>query len=160
MYGGSYGNSYGSSYDDIIELLSGGMMCFYLIALIASAVFIIWGAQMAQDKGKSAGKWVALIYFFGLIPFIVLCCLPSEQRPLHSPKQPFYTQQNNGASAAPQRMVPTTPPQPTTTRVVETRKNPDGTTTRVTRTITRKPKESGQQEDPTAQSSAGTEGKL
>lgn len=71
------GPSTGSSADlnAIFELLASSICCM-IIPAILSSVALIWGAHMAQKKGRSAGAWTALILFFGIIPFIVLCCLP------------------------------------------------------------------------------------
>ena len=84
------GSAYGSSAMNqfmatmIVYLIAG------LVSMIVSGVALIGGAHMAQKKGRSAGKWTALTFFFGLIPFIVLCCLP-DLTPKKEQPQPFYT---------------------------------------------------------------------
>ena len=101
-YGSSYGYSSSADLEYIVGLL-GGMICVYLIPAILSIVAVIWSAHMAQQKGRSAAGWVALSLFFGIIPFIVLCCLPSLKvtRPASTPSWSPRTQQTWSAPQAP-----------------------------------------------------------
>ncbi len=124
-YASNYGSSYGSSnmdINDVLELL-GASLCCYLIPAILSMVAVIWGAHMAQQKGRSAGAWTALTLFFGIIPFIVLCCLPSlkEQTP---PPAPSWLQQQNPSAPTQSWSAPTAAsapnPAPENTSIVVT----------------------------------------
>lgn len=84
------GSAYGSSAMNQLMATMAIYLISGLISMIVSGVALIGGAHMAQKKGRSAGKWTALTFFFGLIPFIVLCCLP-DLTPQKQQPQPFYT---------------------------------------------------------------------
>lgn len=160
-YSGGYSSS-SLDFEDLIDIIleaSAGMLCVYLLALAASFTMLVWGAQMAQNKGKNAGTWVALILLFGLIAFIILACSRDESyRPSYRSSQygdggSMYGG-NGGQSGfnrptptAQSRPVPPATPRPgvgTRTTTTTTRTNPDGSKTRVIRTVTRKPKSPAQ----------------
>jgi len=39
---------------------------------------IFWTASIARKKGRSAGLWGVLAFFFSLIPLIIVAILPSK----------------------------------------------------------------------------------
>ena len=72
---GSYSPSYSYGYaynktDLIVSIVS------LIISLIIALVFATIGSRKAEEKGYSKGGWWCLIFFCGIIPFIIICCLP------------------------------------------------------------------------------------
>ena len=65
----SYGYAY-SKIDLIVSIVS------LIISLIVALVFATIGSRKAEEKGYSKGGWWCLIFFCGIIPFIIICCLP------------------------------------------------------------------------------------
>lgn len=50
---------------------------YWFLYIIFWFLLTFIGVAIAIGKGRSGVGWFFLIIFFGLIPFIVLCCLPS-----------------------------------------------------------------------------------
>ncbi len=70
------------SMEDLMQLL-GEYASYLIISAIVS--FVIWfvlacvGGTIAGKKGRSRAGWFFLIFFFGIIPFIIICCLKSKK---------------------------------------------------------------------------------
>ena len=70
------------SMEDLMQLV-GEYASYLIISAIVS--FVIWfilacvGGTIAGKKGRSRAGWFFLILFFGLIPFIIICCLKSKK---------------------------------------------------------------------------------
>ena len=69
-------------FGEYIQLLEEYAMIL-LISVIASYVLIFIfaciGGTIAGKKGRKRAGWFFLIFFFGLIPFIIICCLKSKK---------------------------------------------------------------------------------
>lgn len=56
------------------------LTALFIILIISIVILIILlsaTARIADEKDQSAGLWIFLVLFFGIIPFIILLCLPT-----------------------------------------------------------------------------------
>ena len=72
---GSYSPSYGYDSTAAVFLIFAYLLVIGL-SLGAAFIFSFIGAKKAEEKGYSKGGWWCLIFFCGIIPFIIICCLP------------------------------------------------------------------------------------
>ena len=49
-----------------------------MAVLIWGIIFAITCGYIANEKGRSAGAWSALGFFFGLIALLIIICLPDR----------------------------------------------------------------------------------
>ena len=49
-----------------------------MAVLIWSIIFGIVCGYIANEKGRSAGTWAILGFFFGLIALLIIVCLPDR----------------------------------------------------------------------------------
>ena len=49
-----------------------------MAVLIWSIIFTIACSYIANEKGRSAGAWAILGFFFGLIALLIIICLPDR----------------------------------------------------------------------------------
>ena len=70
-------------YIQLLEEYATQYATILLISVIASYVllfvFACIGGTIAGKKGRKRAGWFFLILFFGLIPFIIICCLKSKK---------------------------------------------------------------------------------
>jgi predicted PurR-regulated permease PerM len=50
-----------------------------MIGFVIWIGIILWTVSIARKKGRSAGLWGVLAFFFSLIPLIIVAILPSKQ---------------------------------------------------------------------------------
>jgi len=63
----------------LAETTSTGTLVGAAIGFVIWIGIILWTVSIARRKGRSAGLWGVLAFFFSLIPLIIVAILPSRR---------------------------------------------------------------------------------
>ena len=63
----------------LAESTSTGTLIGAVIGFVIWIGIILWTVSIARKKGRSAGLWGVLAFFFSLIPLIIVAILPRKQ---------------------------------------------------------------------------------
>ena len=62
----------------LAETANNGTLIGAAIGFVIWIAIIFWTVSIARKKGRSAGLWGILAFFFSLIPLIIVAVLPSK----------------------------------------------------------------------------------
>ena len=63
----------------LAESTSTGTLIGAVIGFVIWIGIILWTVSIARRKGRSAGLWGVLAFFFSLIPLVIVAILPRKQ---------------------------------------------------------------------------------
>ena len=63
----------------LAESTSTGTLIGAVIGFVIWIGIILWTVSIARKKGRSAGLWGVLAFFFSLIPLVIVAILPRKQ---------------------------------------------------------------------------------
>ncbi len=61
---------------NVLNISASTFFIILIIAIVIDIIILVKTVQIANEKNCSPGIWFFLVLFFGIIPFIVLLCLP------------------------------------------------------------------------------------